>query len=232
MPFMKAEGGTVKPSLSEMLLTLVQGKAHGGLAHMADGGDPSKVLRGNILAGASWHSINPTLGAELTKLNGLPTTNTAIGATTSADTLKQLNDFLDAGGSFERGSNVFLQAGGADFLKGVARQDTEASLERIITELENQGVNVVLTTSPNASSYEDVISNNFDPMSDPIYTNIASRHPNVQLVDTMGTILQDKSLLDDPIHPNEQGWEVYNQSVLDAARRYMPVEDEAVHQHH
>ena len=219
----KAKGGKVNPSQHEMRQALMR-KASGGVVRMAGGGDPSKVLGGNILAGASWHSINPTLGAELTKLNGLPTTNTAIGATTSADTLKQLNDFLDAGGSFERGSNVFLQAGGADFLKGVARQDTEASLERIITELENQGVNVVLTTSPNASSYEDVISNNFDPMSDPIYTNIASRHPNVQLVDTMGTILQDKSLLDDPIHPNEEGWEVYNQSVLDAARRYMPVQ--------
>ena len=223
----KAKGGKVQPTQHEMRQALMR-KASGGVVRMAGGGDPSKVLGGNILAGASWHSINPTLGAELTKLNGLPTTNTAIGATTSADTLKQLNDFIDAGGSFERGSNVFLQAGGADFLKGVARQDTEASLERIITELENQGVNVVLTTSPNASSYEDVISNNFDPMSDPIYTNIASRHPNVQLVDTMGTILQDKSLLDDPIHPNEQGWEVYNQSVLDAARRYMPVEDEIV----
>jgi hypothetical protein len=218
-----AKGGKVNPSQHEMRQALLR-KASGGVVRMAGGGDPSKVLGGNILAGASWHSINPTLGAELTKLNGLPTTNTAIGATTSADTLKQLNDFLDAGGSFERGSNVFLQAGGADFLKGVARQDTEASLERIITELENQGVNVVLTTSPNASSYEDVIANNFDPMSDPIYTNIAARHPNVQLVDTMGTILQDKTLLDDPIHPNEQGWEVYNQSVLDAARRYMPVQ--------
>jgi len=82
----------------------------------------------------------------------------------------------------------------------------------------------VLTGSPNASSYEDVISNNFNPISDPIYDNIVARHPNVQLVNTMGTILQDKSLLDDPIHPNAQGWEVYNQSVLDAARNFLPTQ--------
>ena len=210
-------------------------KARGGLTRMAEGGesidkslkrmqgysvldqkDPSKVLSGNIMAGASWNSINPTLADRLTEATGKPTYNAAVGATTSADTYKQLMDFIEAGGSFEQGSNVFLQAGGADFLKGVPRKETQENLDKILTELENQGVNVVLTGSPNASSYEQVISNNFDPASDPIYNDVVSKHSNVVLVDSMGEILQDKSLLSDSIHPNEQGWEVYNDSVLGA----------------
>jgi hypothetical protein len=179
----------------------------------AEGGN---VLKGNILAGASWNSINPTLANRLTEATGMPTYNAAVGATTSADTYKQLMDFIEAGGSFENGANVFLQAGGADFLKGVPRKETQENLDKILTELENQGVNVVLTGSPNASSYEQVISNNFDPASDQIYNNLVAKHSNVVLVDSMGEILQDKSLLSDSIHPNEQGWEVYNDSVLGA----------------
>jgi lysophospholipase L1-like esterase len=203
-------------------------KARGGLARMAGGGQPSKVLSGNIMAGASWNSINPTLADRLTEATGMPTYNAAVGATTSADTYKQLIDFIEAGGSFEEGANVFLQAGGADFLKGVSRRDTEENLDKILTELEKQGVNVVLTGSPNASSYEQVISNNFDPESDPIYKNLVAKHSNVVLVDSMGEILQDKSLLDDPIHPNAEGWEVYNDSVLGALNQLKQREDQVV----
>lgn len=197
-----------------------------GLENLAGGAaaqnqaSPSNVLSGNILAGASWNSINPTLASQLTEATGIPTSDYSVGATTSADTLKQLNDFTSAGGSFEPGATVFLQAGGADFLRGVPREDTESNLDSIISELERQGVNVVLTGSPNASSYEDVIENRFDPSLDPIYGNVAGRHGNVSLVDSMGSILQDKSLLSDAIHPNEKGWEIYNQSVLDALRRF------------
>jgi lysophospholipase L1-like esterase len=200
----------------------------GGLARMAGGGQPSKVLSGTIMAGASWNSVNPTLADRLTEATGMPTYNAAVGATTSADTYKQLIDFIEAGGSFEEGANVFLQAGGADFLKGVSRRDTEENLDKILTELEKQGVNVVLTGSPNASSYEQVISNNFDPESDPIYKNLVAKHSNVVLVDSMGEILQDKSLLDDPIHPNAEGWEVYNDSVLGALNQLKQREDQVV----
>jgi len=203
-------------------------KARGGLARMAGGGQPSKVLSGNIMAGASWNSINPTLADRLTEATGMPTYNAAVGATTSADTYKQLIDFIEAGGSFEEGANVFLQAGGADFLKGVSRKDTEENLDKILTELEKRGVNVVLTGSPDASSYEQVISNNFNPASDQIYNNVVAKHSNVVLVDSMGEILQDKSLLSDSIHPNEQGWEVYNDSVLGALSQLKKREEQEV----
>jgi lysophospholipase L1-like esterase len=180
----------------------------------------NNVLSGNIMAGASWNSLNPTLADELTNYTGQSTLNTAVGGATTEDTLKQLNDFLGSGGSFAPGSNVFLQTGGIDLVNGVDRNQVENNIDQIISQLENQGANVVLTGSPYAASFNDVQSNNFNPELDSIYENIAGKHKNVALVDSMGRILQDKSLLSDPIHPNQKGWGVYNQSVLDALKKF------------
>jgi lysophospholipase L1-like esterase len=175
----------------------------------------NNVLTGNILAGASWHSTNPTLADELTQYTGESTLNTAVGGATTADTLKQLNDFISSGGSFAPGSNVFLQQGGLDFISGVDKNTTESNLDQIISTLESQGANVILSGSPYAASMDDVQSNNFESALDPIYTNLADKHKNVSLVSSMGDILKDKSLLSDPIHPNQKGWEAYNKSILD-----------------
>lgn len=179
-------------------------------------GVPRNVLSGNILAGASWNSLNPTLADELTQYTGQPTLNTAVGGATTADTLKQLEDFLSGGGSFAPGSNVFLQTGGLDLVYGMDKDAIQNNIDQIVSSLSNQGANVVLTGSPYAASFDDVVSNNFNPELDSIYNNIAANRPNVSLVDSMGSILQNKDLLSDFIHPNAQGWGVYNQSVIDA----------------
>jgi hypothetical protein len=189
--------------------------AKGGLA-MAEGGDPSKRLSGNILAGASWNSLNKTLGNELTTLTGQPTINTSVGGATTADTYKQLMDFINGGGSFDPNATVFLQTGGVDFITGVPREEVKSNIEQIISVLGDQGVNVVLTGAPYAASMDDVINNNFDPRIDPIFEEIAAAHPNVALVDSMGDILQDKSLLSDAIHTNETGTRRYNDDVIGA----------------
>jgi lysophospholipase L1-like esterase len=175
-----------------------------------------KTLSGNIMAGASWHSLNPTLADQLTQATGQQTFNTAVGGATTADTLQQLNDFTGAGGSFAPGSNLVLQQGGLDFVYGVDKEQTLNNLDQIISYMNQQGVNVVLAGSPYASSFADVESNNFNPELDQIYNTLANKYSNVTLVDSMGRILQDKSLLADPIHPNAKGWEMYNQSILDA----------------
>jgi len=188
----------------------------GGLARMAGGGQPSKVLGGNIMAGASWNSLNNLLVNDLTQATGQPTTNTAVGGATTADTYQQLMDFINDGGSFDPNATVFLQTGGVDFLKGVPKDEIKGNIDKILSTLEAQGVSVVLTGSPYASSMEDVVSNNFDPKIDPLFQEVASKYNNVALVDSMGDILQDKSLLSDNLHPNETGTRRYNDDVLGA----------------
>jgi lysophospholipase L1-like esterase len=189
-----------------------------GLAQ-ATPSNTNNILSGNIMAGASWHSLNPTLANELTQATGQQTLNTAIGGATTSDTLQQLNDFTSSGGSFAPGSNLILQQGGLDFIYGVDKEQTLSNLDQIISYMNQQGVNVILAGSPYASSFADVEANNFNPELDEIYNTLANKYSNVTLVDSMGGILQDKSLLADPIHPNAKGWEVYNRSIIEALNR-------------
>ena len=180
------------------------------------GATTGNVLTGNILAGASWNSTNTDLANQLTTLTGQNTLNTAVGGATTADTLNQLTTFLDGGGSFDEDATVFLQTGGVDFLQGVDRATITNNIDQIVSLLADQGVDVVLTGSPYAASVNDVVTNNFNAQIDSLYSDIAAKHDNVELVDVMGDILQDKTLLKDPLHTNDEGTARYNAAVIAA----------------
>jgi len=186
----------------------------------ATGGASGGLLSGNILAGASWNSSNTALQNQLTEVTGQQTSNYAVGGSTTSDTLKQLNTFLAGGGQFDPNATVYLQAGGVDFITGVDKAVVKDNLNQIVKTLGDQGVNVVLTGSPYAKSVQDVITNNFDPKVDQIYTDVAKANSNVALVGTQGEILQNKNLLVDALHTNAEGTAVYNQSVIDALSQF------------
>lgn len=186
----------------------------------ATGGKSGGVLGGNIMAGASWNSLNTTLPEELTKATGQATTNVAVGGATTADTLNQLNTFLAGGGQFDPNATVYLQTGGVDFLQGVDKATIKDNINQIVKTLGNQGVDVVLTGSPYAASIQDVIENKFNPNVDPLFNEIAKENKNVALVNTQGEILQNKNLLVDALHTNAEGTAIYNQSVIDALSQF------------
>ena len=186
----------------------------------ATGGKSGGVLSGNIMAGASWNSTNTALQDALTKATGEQTSNYAVGGSTTADTLNQLNTFLAGGGQFDPNATVYLQAGGVDFITGVDKGVVKDNLNQIVKTLGDQGVNVVLTGSPYAKSVEDVINNNFDPKVDQIFNDVAKANSNVALVGTQGEILQNKKLLVDALHTNAEGTAIYNQAVIDALSQF------------
>lgn len=186
----------------------------------ATGGKSGGLLGGNIMAGASWNSLNTSLPEELTKATGQATTNVAVGGATTTDTLNQLNSFLAGGGQFDPNATVFLQTGGVDFLQGVDKGTVKDNINQIVKTLGDQGVNVVLTGSPYAASIQDVVTNNFDPKVDPLFNEIAKENKNVALVGTQGEILQNKKLLVDALHTNAEGTAIYNQSVIDALSQF------------
>jgi len=186
----------------------------------ATGGASGGLLSGNILSGASWNSLNPTLAAELTEATGQTTSNYAVGGATTSDTLTQLNTYLAGGGQFDPNATVFLQTGGVDFLQGVDKGTIKDNINQIVKTLADQGVNVVLTGSPYAASINDVVTNNFDPKVDPLFNEIAKENKNVALVGTQGEILQNKKLLVDALHTNAEGTAIYNQSVIDAMSQF------------
>jgi hypothetical protein len=186
----------------------------------ATGGKSGGLLGGNILAGASWNSLNTTLGDQLTQATGQATTNVAVGGATTADTLNQLNTYLAGGGQFDPNATVYLQTGGVDFITGVDKDTVKSNISQIVKALASQGVDVVLTGSPYAKSIDDVINNNFDPKVDQIFTDIAKENKNVALVGIQGEILQNKKLLVDALHTNAEGTAIYNQSVIDALSQF------------
>ena len=186
----------------------------------ATGGKSGGLLGGNIMAGASWNSLNTALPEQLTAATGQATTNVAVGGATTADTLNQLNTFLAGGGQFDPNATVYLQTGGVDFLQGVDKGTIKDNINQIVKTLGAQGVDVVLTGSPYAKSIDDVINNNFDPKVDQIYNDVAKANSNVALVGTQGEILQNKKLLVDALHTNAEGTAIYNQSVIDALSQF------------
>lgn len=186
----------------------------------ATGGKSGGMLSGNIMAGASWNSTNTALQDSLTQATGQQTSNYAVGGSTTTDTLNQLNTFLAGGGQFDPNATVFLQAGGVDFIQGVDKGVVKDNLNQIVKTLGDQGVNVVLTGSPYATSVQDVIDNKFNPEVDPIFKEVAKANSNVALVNTQGEILQNKNLLVDALHTNAEGTAIYNQSVIDALSQF------------
>jgi hypothetical protein len=186
----------------------------------ATGGKSGGMLGGNILAGASWNSLNTTLGDQLTAATGQASSNYSVGGATTADTLKQLDTFLAGGGQFDPNATVYLQTGGVDFLQGVDKGTIKDNINQMVKTLGSQGVNVVLTGSPYAASLNDVQTNNFNPAVDPLFTEIANENNNVALVGTQGEILQNKNLLIDALHTNAEGTAIYNQSVIDALSQF------------
>lgn len=178
------------------------------------------MLSGNILAGASWNSLNDTLANQLTEATGQQTSNYAVGGATTADTLNQLNTFISGGGTFDPNATVFLQTGGVDFIQGVDKDTVKSNINQIVKTLGDQGVNVVLTGSPYAASVQDVIDNKFNPEVDSLFKDIAKENSNVALVNTQGEILKNKDLLVDALHTNAAGTAIYNQSVIDALSQF------------
>lgn len=187
---------------------------------VATGGKSGGMLSGNIMAGASWNSTNTALQDSLTQATGQQTANYAVGGSTTTDTLNQLNTFLAGGGQFDPNATVYLQAGGVDFIQGVDKGVVKDNLNQIVKTLGDQGVNVVLTGSPYATSVQDVIDNKFNPEVDQIYKDVAKANSNVALVNTQGEILQNKNLLVDALHTNAEGTAIYNQSVIDALSQF------------
>jgi hypothetical protein len=186
----------------------------------ATGGKSGGLLGGNVLAGASWNSLNTALPEQLTQATGQATTNVAVGGATTADTLNQLNTYLAGGGQFDPNATVFLQTGGVDFLQGVDKGTIKDNINQIVKTLGDQGVNVVLTGSPYAASINDVVTNNFDPKVDPLFNEIAKENKNVALVGVQGEILQNKKLLVDALHTNAEGTAIYNQAVIDSLSQF------------
>lgn len=175
----------------------------------------NNVLGGVILAGDSWLSNaanTETIGSQI----GQNVTNVAVGGSTTADTLNQLNTFKGSGGTFAPGTTVMLDIGGNDLLQGASPADVQRNLDQIVRTLGADGVNVVLSGAPAVGSVADVTGSTNLVMNS-IFNDIAARNSNVKLVDAMSGLLNQKNLVDETgFHMNEAGRNAFNAALSNA----------------
>lgn len=191
---------------------------------------PQNTLSGVILAGDSWISNNDALTNAFQNVTTQPITNTAVGGSTSEDTLTQLNNFISGGGSFAPGSTVVLNVGGNDFLSGIDRDVTRNNIDQILSYLDDAGVNVVLSGAPNVSTLSDITSNQQLTI-DPIYQDLANKYSNVSLVDSMAGILSQPGLrTEDLIHTTAEGQGQFADQLAAAYRNLVgpPINDTSI----
>lgn len=175
----------------------------------------NNVLGGVILAGDSWLS-NPTNTQTIGSQIGQNVTNVAVGGSTTADTLNQLNTFMGSGGTFAPGTTVMLDIGGNDLLQGATPAEVKRNLDQIVGTLGAQGVNVVLSGAPAVGSVTDITGSTNLAMSS-IFSDVAARNPNVKLVDAMSGLLNQKNLVDETgFHLNEAGRNAFNAALSNA----------------
>lgn len=178
-------------------------------------GAGDNVLGGIILAGDSFLSGDKAIN-DIANQTGQVVTNTAIGGQTSSDVLNQLIAFNSNGGTFAPGATVVLNVGGNDLLGGIDAATVQNNINDIVSRLDAQGVNVVLSAAPNVGSVADVTGSTNLAMSD-IYNNIAGSNSNVTLVDSMSGLLNQKNLVDETgFHLTSPGQAGFNTSLSNA----------------
>lgn len=167
------------------------------------------------LAGDSWLS-NAANTARIAEQTGQQVTNFAVGGSTTADTLKQLNSFIESGGKFDPNTTVMLDIGGNDLLQGASPESVKNNLEKIVSTLGKSGVNVVLSGAPAVGSVADVTGSTSLAMNN-IFNDVAANNPNVTLVDAMSGLLNQKNLVDATgFHLNDAGQTAFNASLSNA----------------
>ena len=174
-------------------------------------------LSGVVLAGDSWLANNDLNTPYIQKeLGSTPVTNTAVGGSTSGDSLNQLNNFISGGGTFAPGTTVVLDAGGNDLLQGIPRDQIMKNLSQISQTLASQGVKVILSGAPAINNVSDVTGSSGLGI-DPLYNQVASNNPNVTVVDAMSPLLNQKNLVDSSgFHMNSAGQMGYDTTLANA----------------
>ena len=131
--------------------------------------------------------------SQLADLLGVSVINEGISGEESDEGLNRLPDLLDR----YRPNLVLLCHGGNDFLRLRDKKGTHANLRKMIQHCRDSGADVILIAVP-------------DPgltLSPPgLYKALASEFAIPLEADIMTTVISDKSLLSDHVHPNATGY--------------------------
>lgn len=126
--------------------------------------------------------------------------NAGVSGDTTAGGLRRLNFLLDSSGTDAK--LVLLGLGGNDMLRGIPPSETRSNLDKILTELANRDIPVIVTGMLAAPNLGQDYAQQFNP----IYPQLAEKYNAVLYPFILeGVVTNPKLMLDDNIHPNAQG---------------------------
>lgn len=123
---------------------------------------------------------------------GVPIINLGKSGDTSAAGLARLSE-LD----WYKPKVVLLLLGGNDYLRRVPKEETFATLSKIIEDLQSRGAAVLLLGVRGG-----VLQDNFSGE----FSALAKKYHTAYVPDVLGGLLGDKEYMADQIHPNDAGY--------------------------
>lgn len=155
------------------------------------------VALGDSLTFGYGSSANHDYPSLLAKKTGWQVINAGVNGDTSADVLARLDDVIAKNPDL-----VLLGVGGNDVLKRIAPKTTQDNLLKIISKLQNNGIDVIIIAQPHVS-LGALLGKAQD---NPIYKTVADETDTPLLSKTWSKVLSDVSLKSDKIHANDQGY--------------------------
>lgn len=176
-------------------------------------GEPQKTLTrlppdavilafGDSLTYGSGATAKHDYPSLLSKLTSLEVINEGVPGEISGEGLKRLPALLD---EYEP-KLLILVHGGNDILRKIPAEQTINNLKQMIAESKRRNIEVILLGVPKP--------NVFMLTSAEFYQTVADSNDVIADLDTLPEILGDNSLKSDLIHPNDAGYQLMAQNIL------------------
>lgn len=161
----------------------------------------SKVIAlGDSLTFGYGADKNQSYPVKLATKTGWNVINAGINGDTSEGVLNRLDKIIQ-----QKPALVLLGIGGNDVLRKVPSDVTKDNITKIINQLQDKNIPVILIAEPHISA-----SALFGKASDnPIYQELANRHNVPLLSNAWSDILSDNRLKSDQIHANAVGYALF-----------------------
>lgn len=173
--------------------------------------DATVLILGDSLSygtGAKDGEDYPTL---LAKTTGWQIINKGVPGDTSAAGLERLPDLLTE----HQPQLLIVELGGNDFLHQLPQSQTEANLKAILSLAKAQNVKTILVAIPEFNALRAAVGNLADH---PMYETIAKETATPLIADVFSTVLSDRNLKADQIHPNATGYSKVNEKIYAALK--------------
>ena len=140
--------------------------------------------------------------SQLALITNWQVINGGISGDTSAQALARVPKLLQE----HNPQLVIISIGGNDFLQKIPSEITEQNIEKIITEIQKTGAEIVLVGIPAYCISCAAVANLKD---EPMFSQIAKRERIALLAGSWSRILSKSSLKSDQIHANAQGYKMF-----------------------